>query len=226
MKTVFKVTLLASLFFVSLPFVQAQKDVKEASVGYEITDVNSESMEAQMMKGTLINIDYNQAKTKLNVQMMGGLVVMDIFMETATETSTMLMNMMGKKAKVIQEKQEEADSLKSDFDIVYDKSDSKEILGNKCIKATLTEKSSGQKFVMYVAKKLKAKTKFVEELFPGLEGFPLEIVIEQDGMGFTITAQNFEKSVSKDAFVIPDGYPEMTPEEFAKEMGGMGNLGF
>lgn len=224
MKTVFKITLLASLFFISLPFVQAQKDVKEASVGYEITEVDSESMEAQMMKGTLINIDYNQTNTKLNVQMMGGLVVMDIIMETATETSTMLMNMMGKKAKVIQEKPK--DAPKSEFDITYDKKDTKEILGNKCIKATLTEKSSGQTFVMYVAKKLKAKTKFVEELFPGLEGFPLEIVMSQEGMGVTITAQNFEKSVSKDAFLIPEGYPEMTPEEFAKEMGGMGNLGF
>lgn len=227
MKSIFKIALIASLFVVGLPTMEAQKSLKEGHIEYEVTKIDSESMEAQMMKGTLINFYFNEKNTKMNVQMMGGMVTMDILTETATETSTMLMNMMGRKVQVKQpeeEKAEEADASK--FDITYDKSDTKEIAGQKCIKATLVDKSTEESMTIYVTKSLSTKAKLVDKMFPGLEGIPMEIIISAQGMGATITALNLKKSVDVSSFEIPEGYEEMTPEQFQKEMGGMGNLGF
>lgn len=229
MKSICKIALIASLFVVSFPTIEAQKMLEEAHIEYEVTDIKSESMEAQMMKGTLINVYFNQKNTKMNVQMMGGMVTMDILTETATESTTMLMNMMGRKVQVEQPKEEEKaenEEGKPNFDITYDKSDTKDIAGYECTKATLTDKETNESFIMYVAKKFKAKTEMVEKMFPGLEGIPMEISIDAQGMGATITALNVKKSVDASAFDVPEGYEKMTPEQFQKEMGGMGNFGF
>ncbi len=227
MKNLFKITLIASLFLIGLPTIDAQSLIKEGHIEYEITNIDSESMEAQMMKGTLINLYFNKANTKMNVQMMGGMVTMDIFTETATETSTLLMNMMGRKVQVKQPKEEEAaDAGKPDFEISYDKSDTKVIAGENCIKATLKDKKTGESITVYTAQGISANVKMAEDMFPGLKGIPMEIMISSQGMGATITAQKLEKSCDKTAFDIPEGYEEMTPEQFQKEMGGMGNLGF
>lgn len=228
MKNLFKIALIASLFIVGLPTAEAQKALKEGRVEYEITDVQAESADALMMKGTLINVYFNEKNTKMNLQMMGGMVTMDILTETATKKNTLLMNMMGRKVQVNQPDTEEtADTeTKNDFDITYDKSDKKEIAGRKCIKATLIDKINNDTIRMYVAKKVMPKVKMLDEMFPGLEGLPMEINIMAQGMGMTITAQKLKESVDEKVFSIPEGYEKMTPEQFQKEMGGLGNLGF
>lgn len=230
MKTYFKITLVSAFFILGFSTLDAQKSLKEGHIQYEVTNIESESMEAQMMKGTLIDVFFNPSKTKMNVQMMGGLVTMDVITETATESTTLLMNMMGRKVQVDQtaeeKKKEQGEVEKPAFDITYDKSDTKEIAGEKCIKATLIDKKTKESITMYVAKKLKPMVKMAEDMFPGLEGLPLEIVMGSQGMAVTITAQIFEKSIDKSAFDIPEGYEKMTSEEFQKEMGGMTDFGF
>lgn len=227
MKTFFKFTLIAALF--TLSFTTNAQDLKKGYIQYEVTDIKSEEMEAMMMKGTLINFYFNQVQSKMNVQMMGGMVAMDILTETETDNTVLLMNMMGRKVKVNQEKAdslETAEPEKPDFDIVYDKADTKEIAGKKCIKAVLTDKKTNEKIDMYIAKGLMPKVKMAEDMFPGLKGLPMEINLTAQGMGVTITAQKVENTVDLTAFDIPEGYEEMTPEQFQKEMGGMGNFGF
>jgi hypothetical protein len=228
MKTFFRITLIVTFLVLGLSSVDAQKSLNEGHIQYEVTNIESESMEAQMMKGTLIDIFFNQANTKMNIQMMGGMITMDVITETATESTTLLMNMMGRKVQVDQteKKKEEAKVEKPEFDITYDKSDIKEIAGEKCIKATLVDKKTNDSIIMYVAKKLNPMVKMAQDMFPGLEGLPLEIILASEGIGVTITAQTFEKKVEKTAFDIPEGYEIMTPEKFEKEMGGMMDLGF
>ena len=64
-------------------------------------------------------------------------------------------------------------------------------------------------------------------MFPGLNVFPLEYSIENAGIAMIFSAQEFKTKVESDAFDIPsEGYTEMTLEEFEKQMGGMGGLGF
>ena len=230
MKAFFQLAIVASLFIFLMPAAEAQKGLSEGHIEYEITNIESESMEAQMMKGTMINIFFNKTNSKMNVQMMGGMITMDVITETASEGTTMLMNMMGRKVQVEQTKEEkEAEQVEKvipEFDITYDKSDKKEIAGENCIKAILKDKKTNESIIMYVARKLTPNLKMAQEMFPGLEGLPMEIIINSQGMGVTITAQNFNKSCDASSFEIPEGYEKMTPEQFQKEMGGMGNFGF
>jgi len=227
MKSIFKIALIASLFVIGLPTIEAQKSLEEAHVEYEVTNIEAESMEAQMMKGTLINIFFNKANSKMNVQMMGGMVTMDILTETASENTTLLMNMMGRKVKVKKDAEEtEEEAGKPDFDITYDKADTKKIAGYDCIKAILTDKETKESIKMYITESLAPSVALLDEMFPGIKGLPMEIMISSQGMGATITALNVKKSVDKTAFDIPEGYEEMTPEQFQKEMGNMGNMGF
>jgi len=228
MKSIFKIALITFSFVVGASSIQAQKSMDEGYIQYEVTNIEAESMEAQMMKGTLINVYFNQKNTKMNVQMMGGMVTMDIFTVIGAKSSIMQMNMMGTKAQVDQpiEDNATAESNKPDFDISYDKSDTKEIAGEKCVKAPLVDKKTKESVEIYVANGLNAKVEMKDKMFPGLEGIPMEIIIKAQGMGVTITAQDLKKSVSDSDFELGEGYEKMTLEEFQKSMGGMGNFGF
>lgn len=230
MKKFFQFTLLATFLLTGLNNISAQKALTEGVLKFEVTEVESDAMEAQMMKGTEISIAFNDAFSRLTMNMMGGMIAMDVITEAASKQSTMLMDMMGQKSMVKQDtpsEEEEAAKAKKDFDITYDKSDTKEIAGYKCYKAILTDKETQEKLNMYIAKKLEMPTiKMAEDMFPGLKGLPLEISMNTQGMGFTLSCVSLDKSVEKTAFDIPEGYTEMTPEEFEKSMGGMGNFGF
>ncbi len=227
MKSIFKIALIASLFVIGLPSIQAQKTLEEGHIEYEVTNIDSESMEAQMMMGTMINIYFSKDNSRFSLQAMGGMMAVDMITAKASKTTTLLMNMMGRKIQVEQPEEEKtAEANTPTFDIKYDKSDTKEIAGEKCIKATITEKGSNESVIAYITKKMKFKLPLIEKMFPGLEGVPMEVTIKAQGMSATITAQNVKKSVDASDFDVPEGYEKMTPEEFQKAMEGMGGLGF
>lgn len=232
MKRFFQLAFLATFLVLGVQQAEAQKSLEQGLIKYEVTEVESEAMEAQMMKGTEISIAFNNAFSRMTMQMMGGMVEMDVITESESEQSTVLMNMMGQKSMVKQEKPSDEDveaakAKKKDFDITYDKSDTKEIAGYQCHKATLTDKETKEQLQMYVAKKLDMPSiKFTEEMFPGLKGLPLELSMNTQGIVMTLSCISLDKTVDKGVFDIPEGYTEMTPEEFEKSLGGMGGLGF
>ena len=206
MKKFIQYTLLTAIMAVPFLSVSAQKSLSEGMLKYEITEVKSDAAEAQMMKGTEISIAFTDAATRLTMQMMGGMIEMDVITETATEKSVVLMNMMGQKSMVKQDEKEEEgeEELKNDFDITYDKSDTKEIAGFNCYKATLVDKKTSEKIDMYVAKKLTMPAvKFANDLFPGLDGLPMELSMNSQGMGMVLTCIKLEESVrGKDVYLV------------------------
>lgn len=229
MKNFFKLSLLASFLVIGLSSLSAQKGLSEGTIKYEVTEVVSDAMEAQMLKGTMINVAFNQSNSRLSMSMMGGMIEMDVISDIKGEKSVVLTNMMGTKAMMKQDEEGDAkaDKASPNFDIEYVNSETKEIAGQTCHKAIFTDKKSGEKMNLFIAKGLTPKVKFVDEMFPGLEGLPMEVTLEAEGMGkVTIACVSLVKSVEKSVFDIPEGYPEMTPEEFEKQMGGMMNLGF
>jgi hypothetical protein len=208
----------------------AQKTLKEGSVIYELTNIESDAPEAQMMKGSRVNIYFNKKKQKFEMSMMGGLVEITSFTDLNTEESTMLTNVMGNKAMVKMSKEEtekqKEKNQKPEFEVTFDKSDKKEIVGYKCYKAVLKDKD-GTTITTYVTDEIKTKLEFFNQMFPGLEAFPLEYSIDAGGISLVFSAQEFNTKVAKDTFDIPtEGYPEMTLEEFEKQMGGLGGMGF
>ena len=231
MKIIFKITTIAILLFSVTTSSIAQKNIKEGSVIFELTTIESDSPDAQMMKGSRMNISFNKKNQKLEMSFMGGMMEIATITNNDTEESTMLTNIMGKKAMVKMSKEEsdkqKAKNVKPEFEISFDKNDKKEILGYKCYKALLKSKD-GSAISTYVTDEIKtSKLDFFNEMLPGLDAFPLEYSIENTGMVMIFSAQEFNTKVSSDVFEIPaEGYTEMTMEEFEKEMGGLGGMGF
>ena len=132
---------------------------------------------------------------------------------------------MVKMDKAEYEKQK-AKSKRPEYEITYDKSDTKEIAGYNCYKAVLKD-SIGNVLNTYVTEDIKIKVNHFEQMFPGLEVFPLEFSMGAQGMSMLFSAQEFVTKLNSDAFeYVADDYEEMTMEEFEKSMGGMGGMGF
>ncbi len=230
MKIILKITSIAILFFAVSFTSAAQKTVKEGSVVYELTTIESDAPEAQMMKGSRMNLFFSKKMQKLEMSFMGGLMEVVTITNLSSEENTMLTNIMGNKAMVKMSK-EEAEKQKAkkdvpDFDISYDKNDKKEIIGYNCYKAIMKDKN-GNTITAFVTDEIKTKLEFFNEMFPGLNVFPLEYSIANQGIVMVFSAQEFNTKIDSNTFNIPtEGYTEMTMEEFEKQMGGMGGMGF
>ncbi len=134
-----------------------------------------------------------------------------------TKITTILMNLMGQKIAITSEGVEEKE-IKKDIKITEE---TKTIAGYKCKKAIYTVSAENQEnnqiVEIYYTEDL---PKELNTQFPGLNGYPLEYVIETQGMTITYKAKSVsQEPVDKNLSKIPDGYQKMTTEEFGKMMG-------
>lgn len=239
-------TLLIGLFLCTLSSISAQS-ITEGSIKMEITDVESDNeavaAQLEMMKGTETDYTFNGKKSLVTSNMMGGMIKMQSMTETATETSTMLFDMMGQKMMVESTKEDRAESEKQqkeafkDMVVKYDEADTKEILGYSCMKAVVTGGEEAPfSFEMYVTKELDIDHKLIQGM-QGLEldGFPLEYVMKMGsspmmggGMSMTYSATEIETTLDKDVFTLnTEGYKKLTFKEFEDQMKGLGGgMGF
>lgn len=206
----------------------------------ELTDVASdnEQMAAglEMMKGASTSYIFNQSQMVAKMNMMGGMMKTSVHAENEGENITMLFDMMGNKMLIETSKTEmEASQAENDtpeFNIVYDENDTKEILGYKCKKATLTPKGEGiegMEMILYISNDIKANSQMIQGLNTvELDGFPLEYQMKMPEMSMTYTTTELKKEVDADAFKMNKaGYTKMTWEEFQESMGAMGGgMGF
>ncbi len=226
---------LNTLFILFLAFgLTAQ--ITTGSLTMEITDVSStmpggEQM-AEMMKGSEMSMHFTPDKqlTVNNMKMMG----MD--MKTLTfidgKESTTFMDMMGQKMKITMDISDlsdfglDGDDLLGLYEIEYDKSDTKEILGYTCYKADITmdmssfsngapmpEGMENTNMVAYLTDDIKMSNFNMKE-FKGLQfkGTPLMMIIDMGVMTMTYEATSFNKDVDPAIFNHPEGeYKEMDP---------------
>lgn len=224
------------LFFLNINTAQ---DIKKGMIVQELTDVQSddEMMAAQlgMMKGSTNTIHFNADKVLVSVDMMGGMMKMQTLTNQADKTGVMLMDMsiMGLKTAVdiSDEDVEKSQENAGDINITYDKSDTKEILGYTCYKATITNPAmQGAEFTAYVTDEIT----IVADVIQGISGdqlkaFPLEYSIGGQGMKMVYTTIKIERDIDDAVFDLDmEGYDKMTMEEFQKQMSvlGGGGMGF
>lgn len=133
-----------------------------------------------------------------------------------TGGSKVLMNMMGQKIALSTE------GADKEFEpLVEELEGTKEIAGYTCkqVRYSVPNKEGGEdvSYTIYYSEEIGADA---NTQFPGLKGFPMEYVIETQGMTITYTAKKVtEEKVSKKMAKVPEGYEEMTYEEFLKMMG-------
>ncbi len=234
-------TLLGACLMILSTGVFAQTNLESGVIKMEITNVASEdeNMAAglEMLKGTETNYYFNEEKSLVKANMMGGMMEMTTLVNNADEFLTFTMNMMGQKM-LVESTKEERDAAEAkggtgpdmtDFEITYDEEDTKEILGYKCFKANVNNDDQGFGFIMYVSEDIKASSKMVQGLDKlDIRGFPLEYIMDAKQMQMTYTATEISDEVDAEVFNIDTkGYKKMTFEEFMETMGSMGGgMGF
>ena len=82
----------------------------------------------------------------------------------------------------------------------------------------IKKEDTDAEFEVYYTEELPAQA---NTQFKGIEGFPLEYVLEAQGMKTTYSAIEItEEKVNKSLSEIPKGYEQMTLDEFMEMMGG------
>jgi hypothetical protein len=220
--------------------LSAQTELKEGMIKMEITEVSSDNEQVaaqlEMMKGTQTQYYFTNEKSLVSANMMGGMIKMQSLVNNADEHLTFLFDAMGQKMMVKSTKEEraameaeQAEAMEG-IKVVYDESQTKDILGHKCVKATIEGGADfPMNFHMWVATDIKASNKLIQGL-QGFEikGFPLEFVMDMEQMSMTYSTVELDKKVDKEVFnVNTSGYQEMTFEEFQQQMGAFGGgMGF
>lgn len=235
-----KLTFLSILMaFFSLQLL-AQTTLNEGIIKMEISEVNSEDQQIaaqlEMMKGTETNYHFNEEKYLVTANMMGGMITMQNLFNVSDEKLTILFDVMGQKMMVesTKEEREETEAEQKEamegMEVVYDKEDTKEILGYKCHKATIEGSDDmPMTFTMYVSPDLKASNKMIQGLQAfDIDGFPMEFVMDMGQMSMTYTTTEINKELDPSVFEVNStGYKKMTFEEFQTQMGAMGGgMGF
>lgn len=232
---------LLNLLFLVVPFValNAQTTIKQGYVKMEITEVTSEdpqaAMQLEMMKGSTTEVYFMKDKYKTTMNMMGGMIRMNNMVDIKANKMDMLFDAMGNKMWV-ESDLDEAKANKptaqdmSGFKVEYDKSQTKEILGFKAYKATITTPNSADMSIEgWVTEEIKTDANIIQGMEDlKLEGFPLEFSIMNPMMKMTFAATDFKDDVDASEFVLKtDGYKKLTQAEFQEMMGAMGGgMGF
>lgn len=140
----------------------------------------------------------------------------NVITDTKAKKTVLLMNMMGKKMAITMT---DDGKEKPTPKIIYSK-ETKTIAGYECKKATyITKDEAGedQELEVFYTEEIPSEA---NDKLPGLKGYPLEYAINAQGMLMTLAAKSVSKEkVSKKLFQIPEGYEEMSMEDFMKSMG-------
>lgn len=218
---------LAVCLFASTAVAFAQKSF-EGKIVYEMSFPGMEIPpdQAAMMPKEMVIMIKNK-KSRVEMQMGMGMNQITIS-DGDKKEATMLMDMMGNKMAI---KMTEADMKKKSEKEgpepeVKQTNETKTIAGYSCKKAIITGKGKdGEEYTMPVwyTEELGANPQWNNSQMKGIKGVMLEYEMKQQGMGMKFTAKTVSKeSVPDSKFVVPDGYKQMTMEEFQKSMGGMG----
>ena len=208
---------------------QAQKMLKEGKMVFEITEARADdaqmNTQVQMAKGSMTTIYFTEKQQRMDMNMMGGMINMKTI-NNPDKSSTMLMDMMGQKIKVNVSKEElEKATPEMEYDVTVDESDTKDILGYKCVKHVIKMKGGADmEMIAYVSKDIKTSKSVIDQAKGlKLDGTPLEYTISNMGMHITTIAKEISADLEKDVFSpSTEGYKEMTMEEFQSMTGGGG----
>ncbi|UGS24505.1 hypothetical protein [Flavobacterium channae] len=223
MKKLIKIALTA-LLFVGIT-ATAQTQLKKGSVTYSMTMPGATEEMAAMGEST-ITVHFDEKTQATDMSMMGGMMLMKTIVPTGNKKeSKMTMEVMGMKYEItdIGEEANKATNsvgnLENATEIVYDKKDTKEILGFKCYKATISM-NDGSKSIFYVTDAI-APQAVEADAKVKLTGYPLEMTVQTEQGDMVMKATKFSKDVAAEAFKVGEGYTKVTMEEFQKQMGGM-----
>jgi len=221
MKSLIKILLVAAAAVPVLPS-NAQKKISEGKITFEISYPDSDMPdEMAAMMPTEMDMYIKTDKSRIDMTMGMGMNQVMIF-DNKAKTMTMLMDMMGKKIKVVSTEADMKKKREKDKTPEYkiEKTDeTKTIAGYLCKKAKVT--SGDYSFDMFYTDDIVLKGAEWTSEYKGIDGFPMEYLQEQGEMKMLMKAKKVAvEKIDDSKFAIPDGYKEMTPEEMQRTFGG------
>ncbi len=190
-------------------------------INYNVTypDAKMEASQLAMLpKSMKVSLNGNKARIDINMPSMSQILLLD----SDQKTTTVLIEMMGKKIAMKPNKKNDAAHAKEP--IVVMTSETKEIAGFVCKKAEINfgdEKSKGSPIIVYFTDAIGNNKIFYDNEYRTLPGIPMEFQYKMQGMSMLLTASSVEKGkVSNRDFEVPSDYKEMTPDELRQMFGG------
>jgi hypothetical protein len=205
----------------SLGSLQAQA-VSDCKIDYKIdlNDPNMDPMAKMMLTGAKMSISFLGKKSRVDLTMNAMMRTVAVSDET-TKKSVVFMDMMGKKMAMIPE--DDPTKLKENYDATSTKTGkTKTIAGYKC-EEYIVKSNDGDQMHMWCTAKIKPQSNATDFSFKNVEGFPLEMDMNQDGMKMKMTATKvmLEKPDAKlFSTAIPPGYEVKTQKEIESQFGG------
>ncbi|HMP28388.1 MAG TPA: DUF4412 domain-containing protein [Saprospiraceae bacterium] len=222
------------LAFASFSIGVAQDAMSDVSIVMEITKVESDDpqigMQLEMMKGSKTEMYIKGKKSMTKMDMMGGMIKMNMLSDEETDNMDMTFDAMGQKmwinSKVSESKNDPAKKAVIDgAKIDVDKSKTKTIAGYDCYLVKVSSKENpDMSFETYVTEKLVPNSNMLQG-FEGVQlpGFPLEYTLVNPMLRLTSTAKQVKMGVDDTKFGIKtDGFKKITMDEFKTMMGGFG----
>ena len=212
--------LTATMSFAQLEEGHIKYDIEMSSDDPEIAGM------AAMFNGSSMNLYFSKdiARTEIDF---GSMMSISTVVDTKTDEVLLLMGgMMGNKAVLTSSTEMGADEDK-DVEMTWTfTKETKKILDYKCKKAIGTD-ADGEEVIYWYTEKIKPASTDDNSPLAQLPGLALEYNVDREGMIMTFTASKVKTSLdsetksSKFSMVIPEGYTEMTYEEFSAFGGGM-----
>ena len=222
MKSMAKKLMVVMALFMAMTSAMAQTKLTEGTVVYAISMTNDDldpQVAAMMPKEMSLSFKGDMSKSDMKM----GMGTMDYIFNAKTKITTMLMDMMGNKTAVkMTESDLEKQSGKEKKTTVKTLPDTKVICGYTCNKAEITVEGEKDKQIVFYTKDIVTKNaNAMKAGLKGIDGFPMEYVISQNGIGMKMSVKSVSKDkVDDNIFKIPSGYKEMTLDEMVKQMGG------
>ena len=221
-----KLVLLFAMTIVTSVMSFAQ--LAEGQISYDIemsSDDPDMAMAVTMFSGSSMDLYFanDLARTDLDF---GAMMSMTTVVNNATDEIMILMGgMMGDKAVLTNAEEmdlDEDDTPEMTVTLVKGK---KEILGYNCKKAIVSDED-GNEMEYWYTEEISTITTDKKSAIAKLPGLPLEYTVDRNGMMMSFTATSVKTSLDASTIAkkltmeIPEGYEEMTYEEFSS-FGGM-----
>ena len=222
------------LTFSMLTYMTSVAQTSQGALVLEITEATSDNeqiaAQLEMIEGTETNVYFKAGKSMTKVDMMGGMIKMDVLVSENGDND-MLMNAMGQKMWIKSTKAEqellaaENDNALDDLDISYDQNDTKVIAGFNCYRMNATAPGN-ESFSLsaYITEEIEIDAPVIRGVeIDQFQGFPLEYIVNQNGTQMTITTTGYSDQVDDSVFEInTSGYTQMSLSDFMSQMGGFG----
>jgi len=203
-----------TVFISAFLFSQAQKTISEGTLTYDI-NIQSSNKDAtsSALNGATETIYLKGGLSRKD--MVSSLGNEKTIHDSKTGNAVILKEYSGQKLMITLTKQNwDARNSKNAGVVFTTLSETKDILGYKCVKATAQLKD-GSTMTLYYTKDLNVINKEYNALFKNLDGLPMQYELESKKMKFTYTISKIDlNSLPVARFEFPkSGYRVMTYEE-------------